>query len=208
MKKYFLLILILFYLLSPLSGKERLSPMKAFLYSLIVPGTGQYYTHHKMRGGIYLVTEVLFLSATYYYLKSSGDAVSDYKDYADTHFYYSKTDSERLSYQQLWPLLRERVYAKVNLPYNKEGEYYELIGKLPELTFLWDESWRQKHYYDMRQYANRLYKWQTVFTGFLIVNHVVSAVDAYLSASSANMRLETGLNFENGTIYVGVKKRF
>ena len=207
-KKILLLFIIFFNLFNNFYGKEKLSPGKAFLYSLIIPGSGQYYTHHETRGGIYLLTEVVFLSVAYFYSQASDNAMANYKAYADTHFYYSTTDPERKSYQDLWPLLRERVYAKVNLPYNKEGEYYELIGKLPELTFLWDEPWRQKYYYDMRQDTNRLYKWHTIFTGFLIVNHIVSAFDAYISATTENMGVATNMDLHKGKIYVGVEKRF
>ena len=158
----------------------------------------------QLKGEAFLLAEAAGTGLMLYFSYRSDLAVDRYISYADTHFYYEGDDPERKSYTEMWEYLRERVYAKTNLPYKKEGEYYELIGKLSELNQFWDESWQQGYYYDMRQDANSLYKAKNAFVAVIIANHVISAIDAFIGASHANFGLSGGVN-ENGGYEVGVE---
>src|SRR6056297_483974 len=138
-KKYVLILLFLIFVFSfntVTAGPK--SPARAFLYSLIVPGTGQYYVNSKTRGNIFITMEVIGLSAYLYESYSSNWKIEHYKSYADSHFNYSDNDPEKKSYVEMWHLLKDRVYASENLPYHKVGEYYELIGKLEQLEMFWE----------------------------------------------------------------------
>ena len=204
MKRVISFLLIFFSLLPALRGREGISPFKAFFYSLALPGLGQYMDGKQLKGEDFLLTEAAGIGLMLYFSYRSELAVDRYISYADTHFYYEGDDPERKSYTEMWEYLRERVYAKANLPYKKEGEYYELIGKLSELNQFWDESWQQGYYYDMRQDANSLYKTKNAFVAVIIANHVISAIDAFIGASHANFGLSGGVN-ENGGYEVGVE---
>ncbi|HHH84427.1 MAG TPA: hypothetical protein ENL15_00560 [Firmicutes bacterium] len=204
MKRFVSFLLFMAFLLPVAAGSEGISPAKAFFYSLAVPGLGQYINGQKVKGESFMVAEALSVGLMAYFSYRSDLSVDRYISYADTHFYYEGDDPERKSYTEMWELLRERVYAKTNLPYEKVGEYYELIGKLPELTQFWDEPAQQAYYYDMRQEANRLYKTKNTFLAVLIANHVISAVDAFIGASKGNLGLSGGIQ-ENGGYEIGVE---
>jgi len=203
-KRIISFLLLLALLLPAVSGREGISPAKAFFYSLAVPGLGQYMNGQKVKGESFMLAEAVSIGLTAYFSYRSDIAVDRYISYADTHFYYEGDDPERKSYTEMWELLRERVYAKTNLPYEKVGEYYELIGKLPELTPFWDEPAQQAYYYDMRQEANRLYKTKNTFLAVLIANHVISAVDAFIGASRGNLGLSGGIQ-EDGGYGIGIE---
>ncbi len=167
---------------------------KAFLYSLAVPGMGQRAGGERVRGDIYLFSEVILLSGALFYTGENSLAEERYISFADQHFYYSGDDPDRKSYVEMWEILRERVYAKTSLPYTKTGEYYELIGKLPELQMFWDDPAQQDLYYDMRQTANMYFKRKNILWGALIANHIVSAVDAYISFKNRNISLSNTMD--------------
>lgn len=182
------------------------SPAKAFLLSLLVPGAGQYYAGNSSNSAIYFGAELLLIGGYLYYSSESDNMIDKYKNYADTHFYYNGSDPDRKSYYEMWPILVERVYAKTALPREKVGEYWELIGKLPELTVFWDKPEQQKFYYDMRQEANQDYKNANRMLGLMAINHVVSAVDALLSVKKYNTRLSSSLY--DGELKVGITTTF
>lgn len=182
------------------------SSAKAFFLSLLVPGAGQYYAGNSSTSAIYFGAELLLIGGYMYYSSESDNMINKYKNYADTHFYYQGDDPDRQSYYDMWPILVERVYAKTALPRDKVGEYWELIGKLPELTVFWDKPEQQKFYYDMRQEANQDYKNANKMLGLIAINHVVSAVDALLSVKKYNTRLSS--SFYEGELKVGITTTF
>ena len=93
--------------------------------------------------------------------------------------------------------------------YNDLQNFYELIGKYTEFASGWedvsgsyndgslyvlDESDKNKNqqvlkYRSMRSRATDLSRMQTVFLGGIIINHLVSALDAAFSARLHNKRL-------------------
>jgi len=95
------------------------------------------------------------------------------------------------------------------LPRRPEQQYFELIGKYPQFAAGWDDaglmtperilasdvSARFLEYSAMRGRANDFYNMATTGTALIIVNHVLSALDAAWSASQYNnrFRLETHL---------------
>ncbi len=185
---------------------SKKSPAKAFLLSLLMPGAGQYYAGNTTTSAMYLGAEFLLIGGYMYYLSESDNMIDKYKNYADTHFYYQGNDPDRQSYYDMWPILVERVYARTALPREKVGEYWELIGKLPELTVFWDAPYQQSYYYEMRQVANQDYKNANRVLGLIAINHIVSAVDALISVKKSNTRLSSSLL--DGELKVGITTTF
>jgi hypothetical protein len=95
------------------------------------------------------------------------------------------------------------------LPHRPEQQYFELIGKYPQFAAGWDDagvmtperilskdvSARFLEYAAMRGKANDFYNTATTGSALIVVNHVLSALDAAWSASQYNvhMKLETHL---------------
>ena len=94
-------------------------------------------------------------------------------------------------------------YSHILPAYNTQ-QYYELIGKYPQFNQGWDDRPAQFQYggtrsteaiwYDgQRGQANTYYTTASTFVGIAVVNHVVSAVDAALSAGSYNSGLHASV---------------
>jgi len=92
------------------------------------------------------------------------------------------------------------------LPYYGEQQYYELIGKYEQFSRGWDDSGdlnperendvpirntsnRYNIYSDMRAEANSQYDVASTFVNIAVVNHVLSAIDAFWSVSRLNKSL-------------------
>ncbi len=92
------------------------------------------------------------------------------------------------------------------LPYYGEQQYYELIGKYEQFSRGWDDSGdlnpelennvpirntsnRFNIYSDMRAEANRQYDVASTFVNIAVVNHVLSAIDAFWTVTRLNKSL-------------------
>jgi hypothetical protein len=86
-----------------------------------------------------------------------------------------------------------------SLPHYGEQQYYELIGKYPQFSQGWDDSdqnstgdfydrvtERFKYYASERGKANDYYNTASTFASIIVLNHIVSAIDAVLMAHFYN----------------------
>jgi len=95
-------------------------------------------------------------------------------------------------------------YYSHNLPQYNVQQYYELIGKYPQFNQGWDDAppsftygntlSSESLYYDgQRGQANTYYTTASTYVAIVLVNHIVSAVDAVLSAGSYNRGLHASV---------------
>ena len=96
------------------------------------------------------------------------------------------------------------MYYSHVLPQYNSQQYYELIGKYPQFNQGWDDappsftygnqlSAELLYYSGERGKANRYYTTASTFVAIAFVNHVVSAVDAALTAGSYNRGLHASV---------------
>jgi len=103
-----------------------------------------------------------------------------------------------------------------SIPYYGEQQYYELIGKYDQFSRGWDDANRDpsapldadnpgsqviksnsKRFYEyakMRAQANNYYDVAATWMAVAVANHILSALDAYWSATRYNSSLHAGLN--------------
>jgi hypothetical protein len=96
------------------------------------------------------------------------------------------------------------------LPYYGEQQYFELIGKYEQFSRGWDDSGdrnpelennvpirstsnRFYEYAQMRAHANDQYDVASTFVSLAVVNHILSALDAYWSVTRLNKSLHASL---------------
>ena len=96
------------------------------------------------------------------------------------------------------------------MPLYGSQQYYELIGKYPQFSTGWDDAdtsafaggtigIRSKHftqYMDMQVEAENYYDVARTYVGIVIVNHILSAVDAYWTASRHNHALHASVDMK------------
>jgi hypothetical protein len=74
---------------------EAKSPGKAVLLSALIPGGGQFYTEHYMRGTIYALTETYFIIRTFMDYREMKSAMDSYRESGDEGDYARYKDSFR-----------------------------------------------------------------------------------------------------------------
>ncbi len=174
-------------------------PARMFLLSLAVPGSGQIVQGEK-RGWLYLVAELAFWGGFYALNEAGLGERDDYERFADEHWDF---DGYSAWYQDNCVDCGDDCAGDYDCrPLAEYGtqEYYEDIGKYgtywrwwhfdgDEWDIVWDGysaedvSFRDE-YWGMRQESNRHLRQARYFMMAAFLNHVVSAVDSFLSARS------------------------
>ena len=188
----------------PLNMAPIKSPTKAFLYSALVPGSGQLYISAK-RGYLQIAAEVGLLAA-YFITRSSAQSLrEDYREHVRQHVIFegpTKFDD--------WDPIEDFEHATLfdnwhNVYTDNNGEPLERVGKWywedrkafkDEDRKIHDSPQRQVAL-DLRMDANDKFQSAKTFLGIALLNHVVSAIDARIAAKSYNKRHSAlGLNLQ------------
>ena len=217
---------------------SKKSPLRAALFSAVIPGSGEFYTDSYWRAGVFFAAEVGLWIAYAAYTSKGNDQTDLFQNFADEHWsvvryaqwieqYAGQLNPdaggcsgmvtgggglppwERVDWSKL--NLCEEVMGRKSgngfthrLPQRPEQQYYELIGKYPQYAGGWDDattvtpsdivqkkvSPRFLEYSEMRGKANDFYNIAGTAASVLVVNHVLSALDAAWSAAQFNNRLK------------------
>lgn len=196
---------------------KKKSVAKAFFYSLVIPGAGQFYTGSKLKGFIFLGVEALGWAGYISYQNSGDDKTEEYEAFARAHWYDQAYWDSLKVYRNIDKWEDDQVFPH-HLPWkiNENGdtvvnlnhEYYENIGKYDQFVWGWDDlqqiespvnsttpelsfrSSRRLEYVDMREQANSDYDKARTFGILVIANHVISAFEAAFSAKRFNSRAQ------------------
>ena len=180
----------------PLNLEPTKSPTKAFLYSALVPGSGQLYIGAK-RGYLQIAAEVGLLAA-YFITRSNAQSLrEDYREHVRDHVipegptkfdaWDPIEDYEHATQFDNW----RNIYMMEN-----NGEPLERVGK-----WYWEDrkafkdeerkthnSPQREVAFQLRMDANDKFQLAKTFLGIAILNHVVSAIDARIAAKSYNKK--------------------
>lgn len=170
------------------------SPNEAFLYSLAIPGMGQLYTGAKY-GYIYTAGEIALLT-TYFILRNNAiNTRDDYRQVVRDNVSFIGPgsfenwdlieDFEHATQYENW----NHVYDSENTR-NRTGKWYwkDLDPTLKdekdsEIEF---DSKHRLEAFDLRKKANDTFQTARTIIGIVILNHVVSAVEARISTKRRN----------------------
>jgi hypothetical protein len=190
------------------------SASKAFAASLILPGLGQLYTGSKLKAAVFFGLEVLGWVGYVNYRNQGDDMTDQYEAYADQHWIEQSYWDSLQSVRSIDKWQDGEVFPH-HLPYKVEGtdtvgnrnhEYYENVGKYDQFIWGWDDLTQvgtgasqpegnystnnRKTYVEMREDANNQYDNAKTVGILLIVNHLVAAFDAGLSAKRYNRNID------------------
>jgi hypothetical protein len=167
--------------------KEKKSIGKAFFYSLLIPGLGEAYVGNTTYTKIFLSLEVIgwgFLLGNY---QNVSWLEKDYKNFAYQHAHISK-DSKNGQY---WIDIGkyENIYE-----YNEQKRRDRDVSAIyDENTFYywqWDSYANQLSYDKKRIYARELENDDIYYMGAIVLNHIVSAINALRLAKAYNRNLK------------------
>ncbi|MDD8017276.1 MAG: hypothetical protein PHP42_02765, partial [Bacteroidota bacterium] len=223
------------------------NPFYGGLYSLILPGAGQYNSGRYTKAAIFITAEVALIVYSIINNNNGDKKTQDFQNYANRHWSamryakyieqhgksdYGPTDvtftqadydaiSNRNDFSKinLWEQGTHLEGFSHQLPQFGEQQYYELIGKYNQFKFGWDTypqdangvpvsdrvTTEIKYDYDhmvpqqMLNYAgdrgkaNDYYYAASFAVSAIVINHVVSAVDAFLSTKHYNNELASSM---------------
>ena len=181
------------------TGEHHVSSGRAFLYNLILPGTGHLYAGYK-RGWAHLGVEGATWLTYFYYHDRGAQKENQFEAFADDHWDYDKYIAECGCAGS--PQDSIIVYFKEN----NTQQYYEDIGKLDYYWQGWDDynatkqdSDNRRYYYGIRNDSNNFFKNARYAVVVAFVNRIVSAVDVLRLTKkepSLNIGNDTTLRFK------------
>ena len=197
---------------------DTISPRRAFLYSVLMPGVGEFMAGAKKRGAFFLGVEAAMLGLYFSWNGEGKDLEDKFRDVADEEWdplnylaWRGSTISRNSSITHALPC---SSYVNDYLSTGKFGDcdaaevqqYYELIGKYDQFSAWWVDlvrvdtgnraqatevdsvenflSANRLDYEIKRDDSNKLLKRASALTGLIMVNHVISAIDAARVARS------------------------
>ena len=188
------------YLSESQSLPQLKSPAKAFLFSAIVPGTGELYSEAK-RGFLFMATEAAFWAAYVVIHGRAGELEQEYVDFVDKHVRFeadspatstanwTMEDYEHATQSDNW----HYVYTESNgQPVNRVGKFY--WDDLPEdmIDDPGDQlvSQSRAEAFEKRHSSNDKFEQAKIFLGLVVFNHIASAVDGRIAATVYNNRVQ------------------
>lgn len=193
----------------------RKSPVKAFIYSAIIPGAGQLYNGSKIKAVAFLGLEALAWTGHIIYSGKGDDKTAEFETYANANWSensyvawlelnWQQSDDEDVLNDRGFPLFTH------HLPDTKTQQYYEMIGKYNQFVYGWADtdyntspyreahpdtySAMRMHYESMRHDANKMYDKASTAIVVSMVNHVISGFEAALAARSHNKNVDALAN--------------
>lgn len=195
-----------------IQGKESMdvyafkgkSLKRAFVYSMIIPGSGEFYGNSKIRAVFFFGLDATLWGLYFNYHKKGKDKEKEYLKYADAHWdkndyltWLFNTYDILSDTQQYVDKNNDLVYLSHHLPDSKTQQYYEMIGKYEQFSGGWDDynyadsiSLHRNSYVEMRHISNDFLGKAKNMASISIANHILSAFDAALSVKRYNKRGE------------------
>ena len=235
-------------------NEQHQNPFYNSLFSLVIPGTGQYHSERYTKAAIFLGAEVALIAYAFISENNGDKKTEEFQKYAEAHWSaeryarwieaYGKADygptSITFTESDFAAIRNNHDYSKINaweqgshsegfshqLPRYKEQQYYELIGKYHQFKFGWDQypdtdnngipdsdNKQYDNYFSAeaqvnayaaeRAKANDYYYAASFAASVIVINHVLSALDAYVSTKSFNNEVSATLGLKPVDSYEG-----
>lgn len=181
--KLVLLLILLFIGKQGTCQISEKSKAKAFFLSFFLPGAGQFYAEAKSRAKISLVSEAILWSFFFSFRTYGNWLRNDYQIFAATHAGadISGKDKDYFANLSAYPSIYE---------YNEEMRRRRLreIYPLDSHFWQWDSQASRLKYARIRTSSERAYNRATLMIGGVLLNHILSAIDALWAAHRCNKR--------------------
>jgi len=198
------------------TGYKQKSPAKAFFLSLAIPGLGQYYYGSRTKPFLFLATEALCWGMNVKYNNDGDDITAEFEAFNREHWNqesyeqyllwaYGASDDDDIDAQEI----------NHHLPDTRTQQYYEMTGKYDQFSWGWGDavlsgttladyssedpppklpgnipySSNRFAYEQRRHDANNKYDVAKKMIIAAMVNHLISAFEAYFMTKKYNDNL-------------------
>jgi hypothetical protein len=167
----------------------RKSPGLAAIYSLLIPGMGEWYSGDIGSGKYFMIGEgVLWL--TYAVFEISGNDLRDAsRAFAVSHAGVTTAGKDDQYFIDIGNFLSIDDYNAKKLRDRDPGRLYDPAG----YTWIWDSDADRASYRDQRVRSESMYNGTKFVGAAILVNHVASAINAARLAISHNSALGAAL---------------
>jgi len=203
------MILILSVFVSQAAAEGK-SLSRAMFYSLLLPGTGEYYMNYTTRAKVHVGAEVVIWSGYAYFWYQGSLREDSYKqlaqinagvegerddDYYEAIAYYISNDVFNVD------ILRE---ARFYYPESRELqlEYWDANGYFDSDAWEWKSIAAMDDYRHVRTESRKSYRRSTLMLGFAVLNRMTSMIGLYVATKAgeqhAAMVPQVSYNSRNG----------
>ncbi|MHB2153849.1 hypothetical protein ACX8XN_05560 [Calditrichota bacterium GD2] len=167
---------------------QTVSPGKAGLLSLILPGAGELYLGQRNFFTVFLSTEIVAWAALIGNRLYYNHLVREYKTYARQHAGFDPTVPRDDRY---WVDIGkyDDIYS-FNDQRERERYFADLYEVTPENYWRWDQHENRIKYDGKRIHANDVDNQRVYFQLAIVLNHLVSGINALRLARRHNKQLE------------------
>jgi hypothetical protein len=160
---------------SPGPSVNNPSKGKAFMFSLVLPGAGEYYAGSRKMARIFFGVEV-FLWAAYFSFRSYGNwKRDDYRQFAAVHAGVDPSGKDHTYFVDVENYDNIRDYNQAKLQQRNVDAMYPETG---EYAWDWDSEASRKTFESLRLASDTAYKRSLFVIGGVVLNHLISAIDA------------------------------
>lgn len=205
--KGILVVLLLSVIVTALPAQERIKPISVLARSLVLPGWGEVYMGDN-RGYVFMAAEVLLWASYFYCLEESDLNETASYEYALEYAHIQPGDYDEEYFLHL---------QKYNSSGFESGGYNENIRRLaitlypddPDAqqayiennmygsgeAWHWDSRQSRSYFTQLRNDVVHFNDYATTVTGVIVVNHIISGLNALLKARSHNRNLDFSMGF-------------
>ncbi len=174
------------------SGENlRKSPWRAFAMSLIVPGTGELYTGSTLKSRIFMLAEVGGWASLISFKHLAKWREDDYRLLAAREAGADVEGKDERYFDVVGFYDSREEYNKVGGAFDPSRPYYP---DTEAYFWNWSSEAARERYRDLKNDSKSYYRNSDFALGFILVNHFLSAVDAYWSAKRHNRGIESGFS--------------
>ncbi len=211
------------------------SPGQAFLLSLAVPGLGQYYYGSKVKSAAFIGVEAAawFLHINWH--GKGEELTDNFEAFNRAHWLQNRYEDYLFIEYGVRDDEDTSIHAPEvshNLPDTRTQQYYEMTGKYDQFAWGWDDAilydsitypWgttpppaitglsyapysiNRLNYEIMRDNANKKLDNANKMLMVALANHVIAAVEAFISTKSINKTVKKAGEFSNWKIKPSLK---
>ena len=188
--------LLLACLLALPSSARSESPKRAFFYSLLVPGWGQYKAGNGKSAARFLWAELGLWGGFIAFKKVEDVRVANYRSYAAEHA-QARTANKGSGYFDDLGFFASRLQHNQFAQYD-DGPDAILYPESADFFWEWDSEASRSRYKKLLNSSESAQRQALLFSGLVVVNHLVSAIHAarhagraaHANAAQANLRVE------------------
>jgi hypothetical protein len=172
------------------ASAQEISGKKAFFLSLLIPGAGQYYVGEKGWAKTFLLSEGLLWLGYAGFREYGSWRENDYRVFASVHAGVDPEGKDAEFFNDVG--FYDSVFERNRVTLWEEGPEALLVPEGSQPSWAWDGEASRLTFRSLRSSSLTARERSLYVVGGIIMNHVMSAIQAARSASSDGEELQFG----------------